>query len=63
MPCIVCEYPVPVKAAKPKLFIDKALVGAGVETRNVIAICGSRRCKRLLSEALRDNGKTEVGFG
>ena len=59
-PCVVCDFPVEIGKAEKRTYIDPDLIAQGVEKKNVLVVCGSKRCQRLVNEVIAEAGKRRV---
>ena len=60
IPCAVCEFPVKVETSKRQVHVDPQRLSQGEETVQTMAVCGSKRCQRLLRETLDEMGRRQV---
>ena len=54
-PCVVCDYPVENEETRMEVWKDQGNEPDG--TTGIMAVCGSRRCQRLVREALKEHGR------
>ena len=60
IPCAVCQYPVEVETSEKQVHVDPVRVANGELEQSTIAVCGSKRCQRLLRETLKEMGRVKV---
>ena len=58
--CAVCNASVDISRPKEELWIDPKAIAEGVQRKSLIVICARKRCKRLLREAMAEEGRREV---
>ena len=58
-PFIVCEYPVGIGKAKAEVYVDQARLNSGDDSTNSLVVCGSKRCQRLVREAIAEEGRKQ----
>ena len=57
-PCIVCAFPVEIAEAEERIYFDKERMANATDISvNVIAVCGSKRCQRLVNEVMDESNK------
>ena len=57
-PCIVCDFPVEIADAEERVYFDKEKMARDPDISvNVITVCGSKRCQRLVNEVIAESGK------
>ena len=57
-PCIVCDFPVEMAEAEKRVYVDRERMAMDVDISvNVIAVCGSKRCQRLVKEVIAESRK------
>ena len=58
--CIVCHCPVKVENAEKRVYVDEARLARENNdiSLNIITVCSSKRCLRLVSEVIAESGKT-----
>ena len=58
-PCVVCEFPVEIEDSERRIYVDAERMRNETDhAMSVIAVCGSKRCQRLVNEVIAETGKT-----
>ena len=57
-PCIVCGFPVEIAETEQRVYFDRERMARDSDiTVNVMAVCGSNRCQRLVNQVIAESGK------
>ena len=60
MPCVVYDFPVEVEESVREVYVEPKGITQGERTSMRMAVCGDKRCQRLVRKVLAEEGRRRV---